>query len=209
MRVPQSPHSLRKVVTTSSDSDDSSSESSSDMKPPRPFSKKELRPHSTDNNSAPITRTSRDRTRMSAVQRLVERKMAQKEKDREKERDLMFKRSSSVGSTASRMVSDNDKLLRRSLSRERLSTDSSKTYITISSGGQSTRIRESSPTKCTTSNKEVLNKYCSPLKSTEIFKDLVDKNCDNKNEDIKVDEDKVPELKPERKISFTTENTNA
>ena len=207
MRVPQSPHSLRKVVTTSSDSDDSSSESSSNMKPPRPFSKKELRPHSSDNNSTPITRTSRDRTRMSAVQRLVERKMAQKEKDREKERDLMFKRSSSVGSTASRMVSDNDKLLRRSLSRERLSTDSSKTYITISSGGQSTRIRESSPTKCTTSNKEVLNKYCSPLKSTEIFKDLVDKNCDNKNEDIKVDEDKVPELKPDRKISFTTEKT--
>ena len=139
-------------------------------------------------------RSSRDRTRISAVQRLVERKMAQKEKDREKERkDLMFKhRSSSVGSasvSSSRMVqaavtagngSDHpinaDRLsLRRSLSRDRLSSDSSanKTYITITSGGTATRIRESSPSK----KDQILNKYCSPLKSTEIFKDLVnDKN---------------------------------
>ena len=103
MRVPQSPHSLRKVVSTSSsDSDESSSEKGSNSektKPPRPFNKKkELRP-STDTVNI-TNRSSRDRTRISAVQRLVERKMAQKEKDREKERDLMFKRSSSVGSAS-------------------------------------------------------------------------------------------------------------
>ena len=223
MRVPQSPHSLRKVVTTSSDSEnDSSSENSSEIKPRPPrvpnFSKKsELRSTTTTASSKTAAasatksagdstanvntttnhRSSRDRTRISAVQRLVERKMAQKEKDREKERDLMFKhRSSSASSvSSSRMVQaatgngsgsgaehpNVDKLsLRRSLSRDRLSSDSSanKTYITITSGGSSTRIRESSPSK----KDQILNKYCSPLKSTEIFKDLVnDKHSESNN----------------------------
>ena len=222
MRVPQSPHSLRKVVSTSSDSEnDSSSENSSEIKPRPPrvpnFSKKsELRSTTTTassktaaasatksagdstanvNTTTTNHRSSRDRTRISAVQRLVERKMAQKEKDREKERDLMFKhRSSSASSvSSSRMVQaatgngsgaehpNVDKLsLRRSLSRDRLSSDSSanKTYITITSGGSSTRIRESSPSK----KDQILNKYCSPLKSTEIFKDLVnDKHSESNN----------------------------
>ena len=224
MRVPQSPHSLRKVVSTSSDSEnDSSSENSSEIKPRPPrvpnFSKKsELRSATTTassktaaasatksagdstanvNTTTTNHRSSRDRTRISAVQRLVERKMAQKEKDREKERDLMFKhRSSSASSvSSSRMVQaatgngsgsgaehpNVDKLsLRRSLSRDRLSSDSSanKTYITITSGGSSTRIRESSPSK----KDQILNKYCSPLKSTEIFKDLVnDKHSESNN----------------------------
>merc|ERR1712223_1393799 len=221
MRVPQSPHSLRKVVTTSSDSEnDSSSENSSEIKPRPPrvpnFSKKsELRSTTTTASSKTASatksagdstanvntttnhRSSRDRTRISAVQRLVERKMAQKEKDREKERDLMFNhRSSSASSvSSSRMVQaatgngsgsgaehpNVDKLsLRRSLSRDRLSSDSSanKTYITITSGGSSTRIRESSPSK----KDQILNKYCSPLKSTEIFKDLVnDKHSESNN----------------------------
>ena len=219
MRVPQSPHSLRKVVSTSSDSEnDSSSENSSEIKPRPPrvpnFSKKsELRSTTTTASSKTASatksagdstanvntttnhRSSRDRTRISAVQRLVERKMAQKEKDREKERDLMFKhRSSSASSvSSSRMVQaatgngsgaehpNVDKLsLRRSLSRDRLSSDSSanKTYITITSGGSSTRIRESSPSK----KDQILNKYCSPLKSTEIFKDLVnDKHSESNN----------------------------
>ena len=108
------------------------------------------------------------------------------------------------------MIADNDKYLRRSLSRERISAEqTNKTYITISSGGKATRIRESSPSK-----KDILNKYCSPLKSTEIFKDLVDKPSgdDDKDEDdesIGEEEEEVVnvEKQSERKISFTTEKT--
>ena len=107
------------------------------------------------------------------------------------------------------MIADNDKYLRRSLSRERISAEqTNKTYITISSGGKATRIRESSPSK-----KDILNKYCSPLKSTEIFKDLVDKPSgdDDKDEDdesIGEEEEVVNvEKQSERKISFTTEKT--
>ena len=106
----------------------------------------------------------------------------------------------------SRMIADNDKYLRRSLSRERISAEqTNKTYITISSGGKATRIRESSPSK-----KDILNKYCSPLKSTEIFKDLVDKpSGDDKDEDDEsIGEEEVNvEKQSERKISFTTEKT--
>ena len=104
------------------------------------------------------------------------------------------------------MIADNDKYLRRSLSRERISAEqTNKTYITISSGGKATRIRESSPSK-----KDILNKYCSPLKSTEIFKDLVDKpSGDDKDEDDEsIGEEEVNvEKQSERKISFTTEKT--
>ena len=150
MRVPQSPHTLRKFVSTSSSSD-SETETSSDsekmkLPPKQPFSKnkKELRSHAHENFSH---HRSRERTRISAVQRLVERKMAQKEKDREKERDQLLRRSSSVGSNGLRASSQNaENHLSRSLSRDRINQDPSKTYITISSG-KTTRIRESSPTK--------------------------------------------------------------
>ena len=149
MRVPQSPHTLRKFVSTSSSSD-SETETSSDSEKmklppkPQPFSKnkKELRSHAHENFSH---HRSRERTRISAVQRLVERKMAQKEKDREKERDQMIRRSSSVGSNGLRAAQPENHLS-RSLSRDRISQDPSKTYITISSG-KPTKIRESSPTK--------------------------------------------------------------
>ena len=162
MRVPQSPHTLRKFVSTSSSSDSETETGSSDsekmkLPPKQPFSKnnkKELRPHAenfstrSSNGSTHISHhRSRERTRISAVQRLVERKMAQKEKDREKERDQLLRRSSSVGSNGLRASSQNaENHLSRSLSRDRINQDPSKTYITISSG-KTTRIRESSPTK--------------------------------------------------------------
>merc|ERR1711970_125635 len=99
----------------------------------------------------------------------------------------MIRRSSSVGSNGLRAAQPENHLS-RSLSRDRISQDPSKTYITISSG-KPTRIRESSPTKKSSENgetigetnettaerrtsDEILNKYCSPLKSTEIFKDI-------------------------------------
>jgi hypothetical protein len=216
MRVPQSPHTLRKFVSTSSSSD-SETETSSDSEKmklppkPQPFSKnkKELRSHAHENFSH---HRSRERTRISAVQRLVERKMAQKEKDREKERDQLLRRSSSVGSNAGLRASQTENHLSRSLSRDRINQDPSKTYITISSG-KTTRIRESSPTKKlsepletndTTAERrtsdDILNKYCSPLKSTEVFKDITatDKKPIN-------DEKEKPQQ--QRKISFTTEKT--
>ena len=97
MRVPQSPHTLRKFVSTSSSSD-SETETNSDsekmkLPPKQPFNKngsnkKELRheKQATNNKLTSFSsHRSRERTRISAVQRLVERKMAQKEKDREKE----------------------------------------------------------------------------------------------------------------------------
>merc|ERR1739838_1071011 len=130
--------------------------------------------------------------------------MAQKEKDREKERDQFLARSSSVGLKGLR-AAEPENHLSRSLSRDRNNQDPpNKTYITISTG-KPTRIRESSPTKKSSENgdtvvrqdsgyhtpdipdtnsetnettaerrtsDEILNKYCSPLKSTEIFKDI-------------------------------------
>ena len=106
MRVPQSPHTLRKFVSTSSSSD-SETETNSDsekmkLPPKQPFNKngsnkKELRheKQATNNKLTSFSsHRSRERTRISAVQRLVERKMAQKEKDREKERDQLMRRSS-------------------------------------------------------------------------------------------------------------------
>lgn len=182
MRVPQSPHNLRKFVSPSSPS--SESDSSSDSEKMTTSKKQELRPHFSSHHR------SRDRTRISAVQRLVERKLAQKEKDREKERNLMFRRSSSVGSAASAQQVENSSLI-RSLSRDRFDS-AGKTYITISSG-KPTQIRESSPTK-----RDILS--CgTPLKTTKILKDLRKEN----------DDDEAPpiEAPPQRKISFTTEKT--
>ena len=101
MRVPQSPHTLRKFVSTSSSSD-SETETNSDsekmkLPPKQPFNKngsnkKELRHEKPTNNKLTSfsSHRSRERTRISAVQRLVERKMAQKEKDREKARWLQM-----------------------------------------------------------------------------------------------------------------------
>ena len=102
MRVPQSPHTLRKFVSTSSSSD-SETETNSDsekmkLPPKQPFNKngsnkKELRheKQATNNKLTSFSsHRSRERTRISAVQRLVERKMAQKEKDREKARWLQI-----------------------------------------------------------------------------------------------------------------------
>jgi len=108
--------------------------------------------------------------------------------------------------------------LSRSLSRDRNSQDPNKTYITISTG-RPTRIRESSPTKKSSENgdtnsetnettaerrtsDEILNKYCSPLKSTEIFKDIT-----GNDKKPPVNEDKENNHKQPRKISFTTEKT--
>ena len=158
MRVPQSPHTLRKFVSTSSSSD-SETETNSDsekmkLPPKQPFNKngsnkKELRHEKPTNNKLTSfsSHRSRERTRISAVQRLVERKMAQKEKDREKERDQLMRRSSSVGSNGARAAAAQaENHLSRSLSRDRINQDPSKTYITISSG-KTTQIRESSPTK--------------------------------------------------------------
>ena len=157
MRVPQSPHTLRKFVSTSSSSD-SETETNSDsekmkLPPKQPFNKngsnkKELRHEKPTNNKLTSfsSHRSRERTRISAVQRLVERKMAQKEKDREKERDQLMRRSSSVGSNGARAAAQAENHLSRSLSRDRINQDPSKTYITISSG-KTTQIRESSPTK--------------------------------------------------------------
>ena len=169
MRVPASPHNLRKFVATPGQSDSENS----DGEVAKPQQQKFQR--------------SRERTRMSAVQRLVERRMAQKEKEREKERDQLFRRSSSVGSAASR-IDDNDKYhLARSLSRDRLNQDPiNKTYIKISSSSSSAENNKN----------EILNKYCSPLKSTELFKDI--SNHGEKKEDDK---------SGTRKISFTTEKT--
>ena len=76
-------------------------------------------------------------------------------------------------------------LVNRSLSRERLNSDTSKTYIRISS--QNSSIREVSPTK----KMEPKLGLGQPLKSTEILQNLP------KNEP----------KKQERKISFTTEKT--
>ena len=159
MRVPQSPHTLRKFVSTSSSSD-SETETNSDsekmkLPPKQPFNKngsnkKELRhekPATNNKLTSFSSHRSRERTRISAVQRLVERKMAQKEKDREKERDQLMRRSSSVGSNGARAAAAQaENHLSRSLSRDRINQDPSKTYITISSG-KTTQIRESSPTK--------------------------------------------------------------
>ena len=102
MRVPQSPHTLRKFVSTSSSSD-SETETNSDsekmkLPPKQPFNKngsnkKELRhekPVTNNKLTSFSSHRSRERTRISAVQRLVERKMAQKEKDREKARWLQM-----------------------------------------------------------------------------------------------------------------------
>lgn len=228
MRVPQSPHTLRKFVSTSSSSD-SETETSSDsekmkLPPKQPFNKngsnkKELRhekPATNNKLTSFSSHRSRERTRISAVQRLVERKMAQKEKDREKERDQLMRRSSSVGSNGARAAAQSENHLSRSLSRDRINQDPSKTYITISSG-KTTQIRESSPTKKlsgpdesieTTAERrtsdDILNKYCSPLKSTEIFKDITatDKKPVNNNEK----ENQQPQQQS-RKISFTTEKT--
>ena len=105
------------------------------------------------------------------------------------------------------MIADNDKYLRRSLSRERISAEqTNKTYITISSGGKATRIRESSPSK-----KDILNKYCSPLKSTEIFKDLVDKPSgdDDKDEDDESigEEEEVVNVEKQSEISRNPRKT--
>jgi len=222
MRVPQSPHNLRKFVSTSSDSDsetnsDSSNNNHGEKRPPMmPFNKKkDLRP--TENYSN-FSHRSRERTRISAVQRLVERKLAQKEKDREKERENFFRRSSSVGSsvanqdlTSLNLCNSEKSHLSRSLSRDRLNNENTKTYITISSG-KPTRIRESSPSKRNSPETEkrpnsynnaddILNKYCSPLKSTEIFKDLTSE-VNKKEENVEISDEK-----PTRKISFTTEKT--
>lgn len=237
MRVPQSPHNLRKFVSTSSSDSDTDSTSESDVKKPPKNSnltsssgfhknKKELRPRDTtgngDNGNQHIFQhRSRERTRISAVQRLVERKMAQKEKDREKERDLLFRRSSSVGSNATKLASfcqleqKSDKsdlgILSRSLSRDRALDSTSKTYIKISSG-KPTKIRESSPTKkieqSVKSTDDILNKPWSPLKSTEFFKDLspnqTQAELGEKNPGENQPQDQA---QPSRKISFTTEKT--
>ena len=50
---------------------------------------------------------------------------------------------------------------------------------------------------------EILNKYCSPLKSTEIFKDITG----NDNKKPPVNEEKENQQRQPRKISFTTEKT--
>merc|ERR1712029_339415 len=143
----------------------------------------------------------RERTRISAVQRQIERKMAQKEK--EKERATLFqRRSSSVGSSKF-ADQDNDSnacnSLSRSLSRDRLDS-TSKTYIRISS--EKSSIRENSPSKKVENldnTKEILGQNFEPLKTTEILKDL---NSDK----IKTD-DNDNEIKATRKISFTTKKT--
>ena len=58
-----------------------------------------------------------------------------------------MRRSSSVGSNGARAAAAQaENHLSRSLSRDRINQDPSKTYITISSG-KTTQIRESSPTK--------------------------------------------------------------
>ena len=198
MRVPQSPHTLRKFVSTSSDSDSSDSDvqkTEKSMKPPKPFSKKKELRSENQNGGAGTTGTfvsanrGRERTRISAVQRLVERKMAQKEKEREKERDTLFRRSSSVGSNLPREKEN----LSRSLSRERLNSDTSKTYIRISS--QNSSIREVSPTKKPMEPKLGLGQ---PLKSAEILQNL---------QEPKKETVEPPVKKQERKISFTTEKT--
>ena len=201
MRVPQSPHTLRKFVSTSSDSDSSDSDvqksEKSGMKPPKPFSKKkELRSENTGEKTGTTgtfvsANRGRERTRISAVQRLVERKMAQKEKEREKERDTLFRRSSSVGSNLPREKEN----LSRSLSRERLNSDTSKTYIRISS--QNSSIREVSPTKKPMEPKLGLGQ---PLKSAEILQNLQEPKKPENNPE-------PPVKKQERKISFTTEKT--
>jgi len=211
MRVPQSPHNLRKVVSTSSSDSDTESSDSEKMKlpplvPPANFNKK--KEHRNEAYNA-FSHRSRERTRISAVQRLVERKMAQKEKDKERERDQqLFKRSSSVGSAAAENNENGRSSLCRSLSRDRLNQDGnggigSKTYITISSG-KPARIRESSPTKKPNEriSDDVLNKYCSPLKSTEIFKD-----CIKTDQVKKIDPEQPANAAGSRKISFTTEKT--
>ena len=212
MRVPQSPHNLRKFVSTSSsDSDDSSSEnkvSEQMKKPPKPFNKKkELRMH--ENPAYVSANRGRERTRISAVQRQIERKMAQKEKEKEKERATLFqRRSSSVGSSKF-AEHDNDNAcssLSRSLSRDRLDS-TSKTYIRISSNAKSS-IRESSPTKKVESSqentKEILGQNFEPLKTTEILKDL---NSNSDSSSSKKVDDNDNEIKATRKISFTTEKT--
>ena len=135
--------------TSSSDSD---SEPEKQVKKTNFSKKKEL--SATNEQKIPHQR-GRERTRISAVQRLVERKMAQKEKEQKKERDQFLRRSSSVGS------SNHDQIVK--------DLKDSKTYITISSG-KPTRIREISPVKQAKS--EILHKPLKPLKSTEIFKDL-------------------------------------
>ena len=200
MRVPQSPHNLRKFVSTSSsDSDDSSSDNLDKMKkPPKGFNKKkELRTHETPSAYVSANR-GRERTRISAVQRQIERKMAQKEREKEKERETLFqRRSSSVGSL--KATDHAGSSLSRSLSRDRLDS-TSKTYIRISSAKSS--IREVSPTKkveSTSQENSVLGQNFEPLKTTEILKDL--------NSDSKKDENENNEAKATRKISFTTEKT--
>lgn len=229
MRVPASPHNLRKFMPVSmanSDEDSNSEVETVDLgqlkRPPRPNyrkTKEQQRPPTSEITNTPGFHRSRERTRISAVQRLVERKLAQKEKEKEKERDQLFRRSSSVGNQ-SRTDEYLSSLMSRSLSRERLNSnnESTKTYITISSGGP-TRIREHSPSKKANksgsvesgtiassdpcienrrrSAEEILMKNCSPLKSTELLKDITDKN----------DNDQPKPKRTPRKTSFTTEKT--
>lgn len=180
MRVPQSPHNLRKFVSSSPCSESDSGSDSEKMA----VKKQELRHFSSHHRS-------RDRTRISAVQRRVERKLAQKEKDREKERNSMLKRSSSVGSQQNHDHQHPGGSLIRSLSRDRFADNAGKTYITISSG-KPAQIRESSPTK-----RDILQSG-TPLKTTKILKELWKED----------DEEPAPCVEPQqRKISFTTEKT--
>ena len=215
MRVPHSPHNLRRVVkaSKSSDEEESGSESPSKSKilkssrPPRPATytskgkdgkytvglaeknnnsmqqvQNEAKGGSTEQKTSaaaesPIAAAaatsgfhrSRERTRVSAVQRLVERKLAQKEKEKLKQREKDDK-NRVLTSTTKRSASthgcceENGKfvrsrrtdqeneylaslLLRTSRSCERpVAEDAAKTYITITAG-KPARIREHSPSK--------------------------------------------------------------
>ena len=175
---------------------------------------------------------SRERTRISAVQRLVERKLAQKEKEkiRQREREDKHRRDpwgrsassheSKTFGSARRTDEENEYLAsllsRTSRSCERscdLSGDS-KTYITISAG-KPARIREASPSKKAKDEKRTPESSSSGNGSNSEFSSEEDVNAakaGKKPEFTFLTENrskaKIGQVKcPQRKTSYTTERT--
>ena len=73
-------------------------------------------------------------------------------------------------------------------------------YFSSENGDTNSETNETTAERRTSD--EILNKYCSPLKSTEIFKDIT-----GNDKKPPVNEDKENNHKQPRKISFTTEKT--
>ena len=251
MRVPDRPHTMKNFMPKSEDSgsNSDSSETSngktafftkrSDRPPPRPRNTPKSDDHATSQiqSGGNLFNRGRERTRMSAVQRLVERKMAQKEKDRERERDELIqnirnrsRRSSSVGApVASEMTAslrsasatrfpnleagNNSEYMAsmvRSLSRERLN------YNTTGNGEAAKTVITISSGKPVKIRETSPSKRASPeaeVPEVPEVKDVLNKDFSPlKSTELfkefkKSDEENVNKNERKRKTSYTTEKT--